>query len=79
MSEWIDYNMIMNEIGLHRSNAQFRIKEYRDIKNKRKLTKEEIMDYSHAVGEETILMCLQQWCTDFKFSTEDLKKFDEFK
>ena len=79
MSEWLDYNMIIDEIGLHKSNIQRRINEYREAKNKRNLREWEVIDYNRDVGEYTILLCLEQWCNDFKFSTEDLKKFDDFK
>ena len=37
-NEWIDYNMIISEIHLHRSNAQREIKEYREIEKKRGLS-----------------------------------------
>ena len=37
-SEWIDYNMIISEIRLHRSNAQRQIKEYREIEKERGLS-----------------------------------------
>jgi len=39
-SEWIDYNMIISEIHLHRSNAQRQIKEYREIEKERGLALE---------------------------------------
>lgn len=67
MSYWIDFNMIMSEIGLHRSNAQRRILEY---KKKENPTDWDKLECKEAVGKETILMCLQNWCEDFKFSTD---------
>lgn len=76
MSDWIDFNMLMDEIGLHRSNAQRRILSYRENENPTEWDK---LECKEAVGEETILMCLQNWCNDFKFSTEELKAMDEFK
>jgi hypothetical protein len=79
MSEWIDYNMIISEIGMHRGNAQMRIKEYRELEKQRRLSDGEKIDYAKCVGEEVILMCLQQWCNDFRFSTDELKGFEEFK
>lgn len=79
MSDWIDYNMIMGEIGLHRSNMQRRIKEYRALKEERDLSESEIRLYENAVGSEHILMCIQRWVMDFKFSTEELMELDEFK
>lgn len=76
MSDWIDFNMLMDEIGLHRSNAQRRILSYREIENPTEWDK---LECKEAVGEETILMCLQNWCNDFKFSIDELKEMDEFK
>lgn len=75
MSYWIDFDMLMSEIGLHRSNAQRRIQEYKKIKNPTEWDK---LEFKESVGEETILMCLQGWCEDFKFSTKDLKSMGEF-
>lgn len=79
MSDWIDYNMIISEIGMHRGNAQTRIREYRELEKQRRLREGETIDYAKCVGEEVILMCLQQWCNDFRFSTDELKEFEEFK
>ena len=87
MSNWIDYDMLMAEIGLHRGNAQREILHYKE-KNKpmktspSEYTQHEFVDrllYENEVGKEVILMCLENWCNDFKFSTEELKEFDEFK
>lgn len=76
MSYWIDFNMLMSEIGLHRGNAQRRVKAYKEIENPTEWDK---LECKEAVGEETILMCLQRWCDDFKFSIEDMKKMDDIK
>lgn len=76
MSYWIDFNMLMDEIGLHRSNAQRRVLAYMEIENPTEWDK---LECKEAVGEETILMCLQNWCNDFKFSIDDLKEMGEFK
>lgn len=87
MSNWIDYNMLMAEIGLHRANAQREILNYKE-KNKAmktspsEYTQREFVDrllYENEVGIETILMCLENWCNDFKFSNEELKELEEFK
>ena len=68
--------MLMDEIGLHRSNAQRRVLAYMEIENPTEWDK---LECKEAVGEETILMCLQNWCNDFKFSIDDLKEMGEFK
>ena len=64
----------MDEIGLHRSNTQRRIVYY---KGKGDLTEWEKLDYKEAVGMEIVLMCLQNWCEDFKFTTEEVKSFEK--
>ena len=87
MSDWIDFNMLMDEIGLHRYNAQQRILAHREKEKPWKtspgeFTQWEFVDrllYENEVGAEQILMCLENWCKDFKFSTEELKEMDEFK
>lgn len=86
MSNWIDYNMLMAEIALHRSNAQLYIKNYKDS-NKPFPTSPDgyttsgFIDrllYENEVGKEMALMCLQQWCEDFKFSANDVAYLDLF-
>lgn len=72
MEYWIDYNMIMDEIRFHRENAQDRIKKYRELKKERELSEGEEWLYAKEVGREAALVCLLQWCEDFKFSTDDL-------
>jgi len=83
MSNWIDYDMLMDEIALHRSNAQLYIKNYKD-NNKPFPTSPDgyttggFIDrllYEKEVGKEIALMCLQQWCEDFKFSSNEVKEF----
>lgn len=87
MSNWIDYDMLMSEIRLHRGNAQRRILAYKEKEVPWKtglseFTQRDFIDrllYENEVGAEQILMVLEGWCNDFKFSTEELKEFDEFK
>ena len=55
-SEWIDYNMIISEIHLHRSNAQRKIKEYREIEKERGLSPAEYGLYNGEIGKEIALM-----------------------
>ena len=86
MSNWIDYDMLMAEISLHRSNAQLYIRNYKDD-NKPLPTSPDgyttsgFIDrllYENEVGKEMALMCLQQWCEDFKFSANDVAHLDSF-
>lgn len=87
MSNWIDFDMLMSEIGLWRDNAQRGILYYKENNKPMKTspseyTQHEFVDrllYENEVGKEIILMCLENWCNDFKFSTDELKEFDEFK
>lgn len=76
-SEWIDYNMIISEIHLHRSNAQRQIKEYREIEKERDLTKSEYGLYNEEIGKEIALMCLERWCMDFRFSLSEIEKMEK--
>ena len=85
MSNWIDFDMLMSEIGLHRNNAQRRILHYRDRHTPpptcpNLYTTHDFIDrflYENEVGAEHILMCLQRWVEDFKFSDEEVKKIIE--
>lgn len=87
MSHWIDFNMLMDEIGLHRYNAQQRILAYKEKEKPWKTSPSEFTQwdfvdrllYENEVGAEKILMCLENWCNDFKFSTEELREMEEFK
>lgn len=76
MHYWIDYEMLLGEIRLHRNNAQRRVKAYREIENPTEFDK---LQCREAVGEETVLMCLQAWINDFKFSIQEMKEFDDVK
>lgn len=75
-SEWVDYGMLLDEIHLHRSNAQRQINEYREKGKERDLTKSEYGLYNEEVGKEIALMCLERWCMDFKFSISEIKEME---
>ena len=75
MSNWIDYNMLASEIGLHIGNAKLDLQNYRDLKKERKLSESEMILYGECIGKLNILQVLQQWCNDFNFSSEDVAKF----
>lgn len=80
MSQWIDYKMIIAEIGLHRDNAQRIIKSYKEQgkpfidKNSTRKEVLERLEFEEAVGTEKILMVLENWCKDFKFSLDEIKR-----
>lgn len=82
---WIDFNMLISEIEFHRSNAQRRILGYRDKHtppptSPSLYTSHDFIDrlfYENEVGAEKILMCVQRWAEDFKFSSDEVKKLIE--
>lgn len=76
MTSWINFDMIMSELKYHRNIAQRRISEFKKIENPSSLDRRR---YNETVGEESVLMCLQAWCNDFKFSTDEVKEMEEFK
>lgn len=76
-SEWIDYNMLIDEIHLHRSNAQRQIKEYREIEKERGLSPAEYGLYNEEIGKEIALMCIERWCMDFKFSLSEIEEMEK--
>ena len=75
-SEWIDYNMIISYIHLHRNNAQRQIKEYRKIAKEKGLLPAEYSLYNEEIGKEIALMCLERWCMDFKFSLSEIEEME---
>ena len=78
-SEWIDYNMAISEIHLHRSNAQREIKGYREIEKERELSPAEYGLYCEEKGKEVALMCLERWCMDFRFSLSEIEEMEKKK
>lgn len=85
MSCWIDFDMLIAEIGLHRDNAQRIIKSYKEQKKPfldSHSTRKEILDrleYQEAIGRETILAVLEGWCKDFKFSSIEVVEMENEK
>ncbi len=81
MSHWINFDLLMAEIGLHRSNAQREILNYKNENKPFPTSPSEYTSrdfvhrllYENEVGKEIILMCLEVWCNDFKFSSEEVK------
>lgn len=79
---WIDYNMLVSEISLHRGNCEQRIRQEKEAM-------EEIMrevppahlarlaEYYEATGADIRLMCLQQFCMDMRFECDEVKDIIE--
>ena len=76
---WLDYGLMMSEIGLHRHNAIHRIRESKEEAEgyARDLNPHKwhvLSEYMKSVGEEIVLCCLQRYCMDFRFDQEDVKE-----
>lgn len=80
-SYWVDFGLLMSEIGLHRSNAQREILAYKEENKPIKThpssyTVNEFVDrlhYEQEIGREVAMACLERWCDDFKFSSDEVK------
>lgn len=76
---WIDYGLLISEIGLHRSNAIDRIKETKEraAEIKRNIAPHDLAilgKYLESVGAEIVLCCLQRYCMDFMFTQDEVKE-----
>lgn len=75
---WMNYSLLISEIGLHRSNAIDRIKETKEraAEIKRNIAPHDLAilgKYLESVGAEIVLCCLQQYCMDFMFTQDEVK------
>ena len=79
---WLDYGLMMSEIGLHRYNANHRIREAKEVVEqiKREIAPAHLArlcEYSEAVGAEITCMCLQRYGMDFMFTQDEVKEIIE--
>lgn len=74
MSNWIDFDMLISELDLHRDNAARIVKAYKEIENPTDLDK---LECKEAVGRIVVSECIMAWCNDFKFSSDEVKKIIE--
>ena len=79
---WLDYGLMMSEIGLHRYNANHRIRENKEAVEqiKREIAPAHLArlcEYSEAVGAEITCMCLQRYGMDFIFTQDEVKEIIE--
>lgn len=74
MRNWIDFDMLMSELDLHRHNAARTVKTYKKIENPTEWDK---LECKEAVGNIVTAECIMAWCNDFKFSSEEVKKLIE--
>lgn len=74
---WLDYGLMMSEIGLYRYNAIHRIRAIKDEADgyARELNPHKwyvLSEYMKNVGMEVVLCCLQRYGMDFRFDKEDV-------
>lgn len=75
---WLDYELTISEIGLHRYNAIRRIKEHKEQFNPLAVPDlYHVAEYYKAVGAELTCCCLQAYCKDFIFTKEEVKEIIE--
>ena len=75
---WLDYGLMMSEIGLHRYNAIHRIKEHKEQFNPRAVPDlYHVAEYYKAVGVEITCCCLQAYGKDFIFTQDEVKEIIE--
>ena len=75
---WLDYGLMMSEIGLHRYNAIHRIKEHKEQFNPQAVPDlYHVAEYYKAVGVELTCCCLQAYGKDFIFTQDEVKEIIE--
>ena len=75
---WLDYGLMMSEIGLHRYNAIHRIKEHKEQFDPQAVPNlYHVAEYYKAVGAELTCCCLQAYGKDFIFTQDEVKKIIE--
>ena len=75
---WLDYGLMMSEIGLHRYNAIHRIKEHKEQFNPQAVPDlYHVAEYYKAVGVELTCCCLQAYDNDFIFTQDEVKEIIE--
>lgn len=77
---WLDYGLMMSEIGLHRYNAIHRIKEHKEQFNPLAIPDlYHVAEYYESVGMEKVCCCLQAYGKDFMFTQDEVKEIIEKK
>lgn len=75
---WLDYGLMMSEIGLHRYNAIDRIKVHKEQFNPQSVPDlYHVAEYYKAVGAEVTCCCLQAYGKDFMFTQDEVKEIIE--
>lgn len=77
---WLDYGLMMSEIGLHRYNAIHRIKEHKEQFDPLTIPDlYHVAEYYESVGVEKVCCCLQAYCKDFIFTQDEVKEIIDAK
>lgn len=75
---FLDYGLMMSEIGLHRYNAIHRIKEHKEQFNPQAVPDlYHVAEYYKSVGAELTCCCLQAYGKDFIFTQDEVKEIIE--
>ena len=75
---WLDYGLMIGEIGLHRYNAIRRIKEHKEQFNPLAIPDlYHVSEYYKSVGTEEVCCCLQAYSKDFMFTQDEVKEIIE--
>ena len=75
---WLDYGLMMSEIGLHRYNAINHIKEYREQIDLQAVPDlYHVAEYYKSIGAELTCCCLQAYGKDFIFTQDEVKEIIE--
>lgn len=75
---WLDYGLMMSEIGLHRYNAIHRIKEHKGEFDPDEIPHlYHVAEYYEALGAEITCCCLQRYGMDFIFTRDEVKEIIE--
>jgi hypothetical protein len=72
---WLDYGLMIGEIGLHRYNAIHRIKEHKEQFDPLRIPDlYHVAEYYESVGMEKVCCCLQAYSKDFMFTQDEVKE-----
>ena len=75
---WLDYGLMVSEIGLHRYNAIHRIKEHKEQFDPLTIPDlYHVAEYYESVGIEKVCCCLQAYSKDFLFTHDEVKEIIE--
>ena len=75
---WLDYGLMMSEIGLHRYNAIDRINAHKEQFDPQAVPDlYHVAEYYKSVGAEITCCCLQAYGKDFIFTQDEVKEIIE--